>query len=140
MALANKHVKIMIDNTATVGIINNMGTCHNPQCNDIAIKIWELCVHNNVWLTAAHLHGSTNLVADMESRKHGTKHTEWMLNPTVLNCALKQLYFMPVNDLFASHLNRQLNSYCSYRPDPDATCIDAFSISWSNENFYCFPS
>ena len=69
VALANKHVTIMIDNTAAVRIINNMGTCHNPQCNDIAIQIWEFCVQNNIWLTAAQLPGSTNLVADMESRK-----------------------------------------------------------------------
>jgi len=139
VALSSKHVKIMIDNTAAVCIINNMGTCHNYQCNDITIKIWEFCVQNNIWLTAAHLPGSTNLVADMESRKHSTKHTEWMLNPNVLSCALKQLNYVPVIDLFASRLNKQFNSYCSFRPDPDAKYIDAFSVSWSNEKFYCFP-
>ena len=139
VALSSKHVKIMIDNTAAVCIINNMGTCHNYQCNDITMKIWEFCAQNNIWLTAAHLPGSTNLVADMESRKHSTKHTEWMLNPNVLSCALKQLNYVPVIDLFASRLNKQFNSYCSFRPDPDAKYIDAFSVSWSNEKFYCFP-
>ena len=29
--------------------------------------------------------------------------------------------------------------YCSYRPDPEATYIDAFSISWGDLDFYCFP-
>ena len=139
VVLSNKHVNIMIDNTAAVGIINNMGTCHNSQCNDITIKIWEFCVQNTSWLTAAHLPGSTNVVADMESRKHSTKHTEWMLNPTVLHHALKELNCMPVIDLFASRLNKQVNSYCSFRPDPDARFIDALSISWSNGKFYCFP-
>ena len=98
VALSSKYVKIMIDNTAAACIINNIGTCHNYQCNDITIKIWEICVQNNMWLTAAHLPGSTNFVADMESRKHSTKHTEWMLNPTVLSFALKQLTFVHVID------------------------------------------
>ena len=75
-----------------------MGAFHNYQCNDITIKICEICIQNNMWLTAAHLPGSTNFVVDMESRKHSTKHTEWMLNPTVLSCALKQLNVVPVID------------------------------------------
>ena len=27
----------------------------------------------------------------------------------------------------------------SYRPDPEAIAIDAFSLNWSNLNFYSFP-
>ena len=45
VALSNKHVKIMLDNTAAVCIINNMGTSNN-----ITIKIWEFCVQINIWL------------------------------------------------------------------------------------------
>ncbi len=137
--LSNKHVKIMIDNTAAVGIVNNMGTCHNPQYNDITLKIWDFCIQHSIWLTAAHLPGSTNVVADMESRKCHSQHTEWMLNSTFLEDALKQLKFKPEVDLFASRLNKQFDSYCSFRPDPEALFIDAFSISWSNVKFYCFP-
>ena len=33
--IKGKHVKIMIDNTAAVYIINNMGTSHNNACNTI---------------------------------------------------------------------------------------------------------
>ena len=39
-----KHVKIMIDNTTAVFVINNMGTCHSNKCNSIGIKIWEFCM------------------------------------------------------------------------------------------------
>ena len=47
--------------------------------------------------------------------------------------------FTPEMDLFASRLNKQFTKYCSCRPDPEARYIDAFSISWKNLKFYCFP-
>ena len=31
-------------------------------------------------------------------------------------------------DLFASRVNAQLNSYISWRPDPDAMAVDAFRV------------
>ena len=47
--------------------------------------------------------------------------------------------FTPEVDLFASRLNKQFTKYCSCRPDPEAMYIDAFSVSWKNLKFYCFP-
>ena len=45
----------------------------------------------------------------------------------------------PTIDLFASRLNKQINCYASWKPDPEATYVDAFSISWNNHLFYAFP-
>ena len=42
-------------------------------------------------------------------------------------------------DLFASRINKQFDQYVSYRPDPFASYIDAFTISWAETKFYCFP-
>ena len=42
-------------------------------------------------------------------------------------------------DLFASRTNHQLPEYCSWRPDPAARTVDAFSIPWSSERPYLFP-
>ena len=42
-------------------------------------------------------------------------------------------------DLFASRLNCQISKFASWKPDPDAVVIDAFSIPWSNEYYYMFP-
>ena len=36
-------------------------------------------------------------------------------------------------------LNNQLDVYCSWKPDPGCTYVDAFSIDWSNFNFFAFP-
>ena len=132
------HIKIMIDNTTAVSIINNMGTCHSDPCNSIACQIWRLCEENGLWLTAAHIPGKENVTADYESR-NSNLDTEWMLNPTYLSQALEGIPFTPVIDLFASRINKQFDQYVSYRPDPLARYIDAFTISWADANFYCFP-
>ena len=136
---SDQHIKIMIDNTAAVGIINNMGTCRSDDCHTIAVKIWQFCAENNIWLTAAHLPGSTNVTADSESRIFKNLYMEWMLNPKTLTRALSVLNFQPKIDLFASRLNRQFPVFCAYKPDPDAKYRNTFSICWSGLDFYCFP-
>ena len=47
-SLPGKHVKIMIDKTTAVSVINNMGTCHSDKCYSIADKIWEFCMLHNI--------------------------------------------------------------------------------------------
>ena len=139
-SISGNHVKLMIDNTTAVSVINNMGTCHSPKCHSVAVLIWEFCIlHNVTWLTAAHIPGSSNVTADRESREFHSEDTEWMINSTLLNKALVTLNFKPEIDLFASRLNRQFSTYCSFRPDPEASFVDAFTISWSDVHFYCFP-
>ena len=41
-------------------------------------------------------------------------------------------------DLFASRLNFKLPQYVSFRPDPSAMAIDAFSLQWSHFHAYAF--
>lgn len=62
-----------------------------------------------------------------------------VLNPQCLAEALCSIPFSPIIDLFASRINKQFDVYVSYRPDRNAKHIDAFTISWSSEQFYCFP-
>ena len=60
---------------------------------------------------------------------------EWMLSKSVFD-KLTLKWGMPEIDLFASRLNKQVAAYCSYRPDPGASYVNAFSISW--HEFYAF--
>ena len=132
----------MIDNTTAVAAINNMGTCHSPECHSLAVQIsGEFSISHDIitWLTAAHIPGFLNVRADRESRHFHSQDTEWMINPTPLRNALDTLDFKPEIDLFASRVNRQFPIYCSFRPDPDGSCIDAFIISWTEKKFYSFP-
>lgn len=92
----------------------------------------------DTWLTAAHIPGSADSLADKESRFFDNQDTGLKLNPKLLNEALNILTFKPDIDLFGSRINTQSTTYCSYSFDPEATVIDAFSISWANVKFYCF--
>ena len=116
-----------------------MCTCHSDKCNSIAVQIWEFyLLHNIIWLTAAHIPGSSNCITDKESRDFRSEDTEWMIDPTLLGKALDALNFKPQIDLFASRLNRQFPIYCSFKPDPDASYIDAFTLLRTDKHFYCF--
>ena len=134
----NTHIRIMCDNTTAVNVINHMGTSHSDLCNSIAKEIWEWCIVRKIWLSAAHIPGKQNLIADFESRRN-QRESEWKLDKLSLFIALERLDFKPDIDLFASRINHQFPKYVSYRPDPEAFAIDAFSLDWSNFNFYAFP-
>ncbi|RUA04502.1 MAG: hypothetical protein DSY43_06170 [Gammaproteobacteria bacterium] len=133
-----KHARLMIDNSTSVAIINNMGTSHSYDLNTLCKIIWEWAISRDLWLSAAHIPGKLNTKADFESRKNRSE-TEWMLDKIALREALIKLNVTPDVDLFASRLNNQLENYVSYRPDPGASAVDAFSLSWSNLKFYAFP-
>ncbi|CAB4034632.1 Transposon Tf2-6 poly, partial [Paramuricea clavata] len=66
--IQGKHVKLMIDNTTAVAVINNMGSCHSRACHSVGCQIWQFCVEYNIWLTAAHIPGAKNVLADKKSR------------------------------------------------------------------------
>ena len=94
----------MIDNSAAVYMINNMGSSHSELGNSIVLDIWEFCISKHTWITAAHVPGVENVVADQESQK-AYRDSEWMLNSKELQNCLSQLDFKPVIDLFPSRLN-----------------------------------
>ena len=135
---SNTHIRIMCDNTTAVNVINHMGTSHSDPCNSVAKEIWEWCIDRKIWLSAAHIPGKQNLIADFESRRN-RRASEWRLDKASLIWALERLDFKPDIDLFASRINHQLPRYVSYRPDPEAFAINAFSLDWSNLDFYAFP-
>lgn len=66
--IRNVHIRIETDNTTTVCYVNNMGVSRSRACNDIARQIWLWVLDHSVLLTAAHLLGKDNIVADEESR------------------------------------------------------------------------
>ena len=65
--------------------------------------------------------------------------TEWQLSPAIFKKIVRTFDFEPEIDLFASHLNYQVENYISWFPDPKASINDTFSIDWTNKKFYAFP-
>ena len=76
--------------------------------------------------------------ADEESRKSEAR-LEWKLEETLFQEIIVYLDFYPEVALFASRINKQLDRFYAYRPDPEAEVIDAFSVSWTDLKFYAFP-
>jgi len=134
---ANLHIRVQCDNTTAVCYINNMGGSKSPDCNSVARQIWDYCVERHIWISASHLPGCENTEADRESR-HFNDRTEWQLASDVYYSITGQ-FGQPSIDLFASRLNKQCPVYASWRPDPDAMFVDAFSANWNNFFFYAFP-
>ncbi|WAQ94976.1 hypothetical protein MAR_007447 [Mya arenaria] len=91
-----------------------MGGTRSKQCNNNARVVWKYAYQHNIWLTAEHVPGKDNYLADIE-------------------------IFPPEIDLFASRLNHQEDNYISWRADPGSACVDAFNWDWSKYRLYAFP-
>ena len=77
-------------------------------------------------------------MADAESRKL-RDNLEWSLHDTLFKKIIAK-FGKPVIYLFASRANFKVDKYILYYPDADAEGYDAFAISWSDLQFYAFPS
>ena len=130
------HVQVKSDNTCTVSYINSMGGIKSVECNELALRIWFWCIERHIWLSATHIPGIDN-DADFSSRNFN-ENVEWMLNHDIF-LKITDIWGIPELDMFASRLNKQLERYVSWRPDPEALSVNAFSRSWTDIYMYAFP-
>lgn len=129
-------IRLLLDNKSAVAYINKLGGTKSIQLNKLALQMWEWCVERNVWVTAEHIPGVDNCLADWESRFH-TDYSSWKLNKKVFHLIAER--FRPKVDLFADRNTFQLPTYWSWKPDPDAEGVDAFTVKWKNLAAYAFP-
>ena len=104
--------------------------------NDIAKDIWLYCEERDIWLTATHISGERNEAAF--SSRNFNETIEWKLDESVF-LQLIDKFGLPDVDVFATRLNRQLDRFVSWRSDPDAEAINAFSVDWNGKYIYAFP-
>ena len=71
-----KHVKIMSDNTTAISYINKQGMTLNA----LAVEIWEICIKRGAHISAVHIPGIHNVLADAASREFQDS-AEWMIPP-----------------------------------------------------------
>ena len=133
---SNLTLKIHIDNTAVVSVLKSMGTSHNELLQKKWKLIWEWCKSKNIWLFPVYVNTKHNL-ADEPSRKIYNQR-EWMVARTIFFKALRFNITLKT-DLFASTLNNELPTYVSYKTDPNAYGVDAFSLDLSKLQFYALP-
>ena len=135
--LSDCHILLQMDNTTAVAYVREQGGTKSLACNRIAREIWQFAKGRHLWITPSHIPGSENVVADRESRVFNDQ-TEWQLDPGVFK-ELVNILGKPQVDMFASRLNAQCERYVTWRPDPAAIAVDAFTVDWSQELIYCFP-
>jgi hypothetical protein len=125
--LHDTHICIRSDNSTTVAYLNNEGGSVMSLFLE-SKNIWLCCEERNIFITAVHIFGKSNITANYMSR-HFSDSTEWKLNEKVFT-RICELFC----HLFASRLNKQMTKYVSWFPEPEAMTSDAFSISWSEFN------
>ena len=81
--------------------------------------------------------GIVNHEADFESR-NPSERTEWSIQQAIFNRIVDCLGTVEL-DLFASRHNAKLTNFCSWRSEPGAMFVDAFTLDWSKCSFYAFP-
>lgn len=119
-------MQVRTDNTCAMTYINSMGGIKSPTCNSVAKQIWQWCIANNIWISAAFVPGCENQ-ADYESRNY-KDNIEWKLDESIVS-QIFTIWGTPQIDLFASRLKKQLHRYAAWKPDPNAEIIDAFSCN-----------
>ena len=133
----NEHIRIRSDNMTAIQYINNKGGVKSIPCHKVARSIWEWAISKNNLLSAEHIPGSQNILADKASRVFDV-NTEWSLDKSVYD-RIERHFFKFDIDLFASRLNAKHPRYASWKPDPNASFVDSFLSSWAELNFYAFP-
>ena len=105
----NQTVLVATDNSTVVAYINKQ---EEPY--------WQRCV-----LLVPSLPDNTGCLL---SRSNQVQSTEWSLHPQVFK-PIRQKWFPPHVDLFATRLNHKLPLYVSPVPDQHVSDIDALNIS-----------
>ena len=108
----------------TVTYVNHKGGTTSQKLCKLAITVWTWCTSQNITLTAEHLPGDLNVMADQESRLVRDR-CDWMLNPHVFQKIQENMGLLEI-DLFASHLTKQLPCFYSWRADPEAAATNEF--------------
>ena len=134
--ISNKHIEIQCDNVSAVKYVNDFGGMTSHDMDSLASKIWNWCINKNIFISAVHISGVSNVQADFLSRNF-SDCTEWQLKRQIFDRLCKQC-FLPDIDLFASRLNRQLDKFVSWFPEVGAYRNDAFSFSWHSFSPYIF--
>lgn len=135
--LSDGDILLRLDNTTAMAYVNKKGGVRFPKLNKIAKTIWSWCEERSLWLYASYICSKDNFEADYESRRLDPE-TEYSLADKAFN-KIKDCLGHPSIDLFASRINTKCEKYISWKKDPGASAIDAFTCNWNSNFFYAFP-
>ena len=135
---SGKHIRVHTTNTTVACYLNKQGGARSPTLSQKVESLLRWCHAHAIQISAVHISGRLNILADSLSRSKTILQTEWTLVKKVL-IPVWEAWFQPQVDLFATRYNHRLPVYVSPAPDPGALASDALSISWSGLLGYAFP-
>ena len=104
-------ILLRINNTTAVAYINNMGGTASKELVILTRDLWMWCLERNTHITAVHLPGVLNTIANTESREM-LDRTDRKLNAMIFQ-QINSCYGPWDMDLFASRLSTQCPRYFS---------------------------
>lgn len=131
----NTHIEVQSDNTTAVSYINEFDGMPSVKMDLLVKDIWSWCLNRGIIISAFHIPGSVN-TADFHSRNFSDS-TEWMLKTDIFE-RLCQHFFLPDVDLFASRLNKRLEKFVSWFPEPDALFVMHLILSGQTSDLMLF--
>ena len=131
---SHKVVCLRMDTTTAVAHVNNKGGTHSPYLLALTLELWHWCLERDIMISAQHVPGKLNTIADSESRVINDS-SECKIDPLTIFPFLKGCEI----DLFASLLSAQVPQYVSWRPDPESVHLDALTMDWAPFKGYAFP-
>ena len=131
-----RNILVQSDNSTVVAYVNRQGGTRSRSLCVSALRLIAWCRDRGIILSAVHIPGVVNLLADDLSR--GMSGSEWILNRQVVR-SIFRTYYLPEIDLFASSRSNQLPVYCSRTFDRAAYSVNALALDWSGLTAYAFP-
>ncbi|XP_068250282.1 uncharacterized protein [Palaemon carinicauda] len=117
--------------------LNRQGS-RSTQINQVILSIFHLAEKKRWHLSAVHLQGFHNVMADAVSRLMPIE-SEWSLDSGSFSFILRQVPELQI-DLFTTSDNKKLPRYVAPYEDPLAEASDGKSLDWNKWNrIYLFP-
>ena len=129
-------VRIFVDNISAICYINHCGGTRSRALNDAALRFSSFCEDRHLSVEAVYLKGTLNVIADRESRT-SCDASDWCIDDLSFS-RIRALWPVEI-DLFAAAWNARLPLFVSWRPQPGAHAVNAFSLNWSGISAYLFP-
>ena len=115
-------------------VVRNGST--KPHLHSLALRIFHKCVKLGLSLEVEWIPRDMNVVADWVSKN--PDWDDWEIENWVFNILNEKWGWFTV-DRFANHLNRKVGRFNSKIWYPGTEMVDAFSVSWENENNWLVP-
>lgn len=134
--LRGHHLRVQTDNTAALFYVNKGGG-RSLALSSLARPLWLACLRAKLFLSAEHLPGKINEVADALSRRR-LSEADWTLTRGAA-CLLWRRLGTPTVDAFADPASAQLPRFASRYPVPGAMGLSGLELDFRREFAHCFP-